>query len=199
MSYKDQKKKSYLYAATVMILPFILFASACNQPSAPAVSDEISSAEMLTFEGATDISSPLGAQLAEVRRATAKFQDFEKAETAGWFAQISPCVESPSGGMGYHYGNPLYLGDTELDPLTPEALLYEPQKNGRLRLVGVEYIVPYEDADQNPNPQPSLFGQDFDYTPPPVNAWTLHVWLWRNNPSGMFTAYNPKVNCDYAP
>ena len=32
--------------------------------------------------------------------------------------------------------------DGILDVNKPEALIYEPQSNGQLRLVGVEYIVP---------------------------------------------------------
>jgi len=96
--------------------------------------------------------------------------------------------------MGYHYLNP---ANTELDPAKPQLLVYEPQKNGRLRLVAVEYLVPYAamPADQAP---PRLFEQDFDPTPH-LGAWTLHVWVWHHNPSGMFAAYNPRVSCQYAP
>lgn len=139
-------------------------------------------------------------QLAQARAGTAAFRRVEAAEAAG-YVQASPCVEDlEAGGMGYHYLNPanfLTPENTELDPAKPQLLVYEPQKNGRLRLVAVEYLVPYGvmPADQAP---PRLFEQDFDPTDH-LNAWTLHVWVWQHNPSGMFAPYNPRVSCQYAP
>ena len=45
---------------------------------------------------------------------------------------------SDLGGMGHHYINLERLLDRgALDPLAPEVLLYEPQKNGRMQLVDV--------------------------------------------------------------
>ncbi len=103
-----------------------------------------------------------------------------------------------------------------LDPSRPETLLYEPQKNGQLRLVGVEYFAvaltangPYFGPPPPPpppafvTPRPTLFGQDFDGPMPGHDAgmpwhFDLHVWLWRNNPRGMFSPFNPKVTCEDA-
>jgi hypothetical protein len=31
--------------------------------------------------------------------------------------------------------------------------------------------------------------------PPELHHWDLHVWLWKNNPAGMFTPTNPSVHC----
>lgn len=156
---------------------------------------------------AADARSPVGgnisAQLAQVKRVTASFHDFESGKAAGWFAPLSECVESPAGGMGYHYGNPAYIDD-EVNPLEPEVLLYEPQKNGKMRLVGVEYIVPVEVEEVDgmyPRPDqdaPVLFGHEFHWNPV-LSLWALHVWIWRNNPTGMFEDFNPKVSCAYAP
>ena len=42
----------------------------------------------------------------------------------------------------------------------PELLLYEPEKNGRLRLVAVEYIIPYTLHSRAAAP-PALFGQEY--------------------------------------
>lgn len=134
--------------------------------------------------------------LAALHRVTATFHDFETARTAGWSAQITACMTDPAGagGMGYHYGNPnLIDGSVRADE--PELLLYEPERNGRMRLVAVEYIVPLT-AWTSPQP-PRLFGQDFH-----VNAafgiWALHAWVWENNPSGLFADWNPRVTCDNA-
>ena len=43
--------------------------------------------------------------------------------------------------MGVHYILPSRVPDGVLEPIEPEALIYEPQANGSLRLVGVEFIV----------------------------------------------------------
>ncbi|TVR32508.1 MAG: hypothetical protein EA390_05060, partial [Balneolaceae bacterium] len=140
------------------------------------------------------VNGSVAAQLAEVRRLTAPYHDHATAVADGWFARLSPCVEHPTlGGMGYHYGNPQYLMNGILDPLKPEALLYEPQKNGRLRLVGVEYITEPGNPDID---APTLFGEEFHWNPV-QEFWALHVWIWRNNPSGMFADWNPNVSCEY--
>lgn len=137
--------------------------------------------------------SNVNRQLAAARAGTARFHDVEVALAAG-FGPVSPCVEDEDeGGMGYHYAHP---DNTALDPANPQLLLYEPQANGRLRLVAVEYLVPYGVMPED-GPAPRLFEQDFHRTPH-LGAWTLHVWLWRSNPSGIFAEYNPRVSCQHA-
>ena len=133
--------------------------------------------------------------LAALRRVTAPFHQFDKAVAAGWSAQITGCMADPTaGGMGFHYGNPTLIdGNARVEE--PELLLYEPQKNGTMRLVAVEYIVPLS-AWTSTEP-PRLFGRDFH-----VNAafgiWALHVWVWEENPSGLYADWNPRVNCEHA-
>ena len=75
---------------------------------------------------------------------------------------------------------------------TPELLLYEPRPNG-LRLVGVEYIIPFDFVPAT-DPAPSLLGQDF-HANTDAGIWAFHVWIPRHNPSGMFADWNPKVSC----
>ena len=134
--------------------------------------------------------------LAALRRVTAPFHQFDTGVAAGWSAQITGCMVDPTaGGMGFHYGNPNFI-DGKVNVEEPELLLYEPQKNGKKRLVAVEYIVPLS-AWTSAQP-PRLFGRDFA-----VNAafgiWALHVWVWDENPSGLYADWNPRVNCQYAP
>jgi hypothetical protein len=197
----------------LFILALALAGAACDQATMPDVSGvdadlAVSERAALSdaFElSATDVSGDVAAQLAEVRRLTAPFQQIQRANMAGWVAPLSPCVAHPElGGMGYHIGNPQYLENGMLDPLMPEVLLYEPMKNGRLRLVAVEYILFYgppetEGGDPVKGDQPWMFGQAFHDSPHvgPFGAWTLHVWLWRHNPEGMFADFNPKVSCEY--
>jgi hypothetical protein len=133
--------------------------------------------------------------LATLRRVSAPFQRFRNAVAEGWSAQITPCMaDSALGGMGIHYGKPEFIdGTVRLEQ--PEVLLYEPDSTGRLNLVAVEYIVPVP-AWTKPEP-PRLFGRAF-HVIPAFNVWALHVWLWKPNPSGMFTDWNPTVSCAHA-
>lgn len=130
--------------------------------------------------------------LSRLRAATAPFHDIDAAASAGYVTPITTCMEEPgSGGMGYHYAH-LDLLDDVVEETRPEALLYEPQKNGRYRLVAVEYIVPWAAWNQ-PDP-PVLHGLTF-LSVPAFEVWALHVWVWRHNPSGMFASWNPTVSC----
>jgi hypothetical protein len=97
--------------------------------------------------------------------------------------------------MGIHYLNPAHL-DGSVSALTPEIVIYEPGRNGRLRFVGLEYIIPYTFVPETADP-PELFGQQFLQNPGD-QLWMLHVWIGRNNPDGLFATWNPKVSCEYA-
>ena len=135
--------------------------------------------------------------LATLRRVTASFHNFDKAIAAGWSAQITPCMTDPggAGGMGFHYGNvSLIDGTARVDE--PELLLYEPEKNGDLRLVAVEYIIPYAAHPRAAAP-PVLFGRPFVQNDV-FQLWGLHAWVWKENPSGMFANWNPSVGCEHA-
>ncbi|MEP6590467.1 MAG: hypothetical protein ABJC19_04715 [Gemmatimonadota bacterium] len=135
--------------------------------------------------------------LADLRQATEKFHDFAAAEAAGWSTQITGCMSSTGeGAMGFHYGN-VGLIDGTAQPEAPQLLLYEPQKNGSMRLVGVEYIIPYTFVSRESAP-PVLFGQEFSQVDA-FGLWGLHVWVWRENPAGIYKPWNAKVTCDNAP
>ncbi len=130
--------------------------------------------------------------LAALRQATDKFHTFSASQDAGWNTQFPEgCFSSPDGAMGYHYLKGENVGT--LDPTKPQFVMYEPQKNGKMRLVGVEFIYPGRDSD----PVPSLFGQDFSYNYT-FSVWALHVWAWTENPDGMYANWNKRVSCTYA-
>jgi hypothetical protein len=145
-----------------------------------------------------DVSSTPLAQ--EVRRATERFQDVTTATAAG-YALFLGCVSSPQdGAMGIHYVHGDLVGDGQLDPARPEALMYEP-KGGKLELVGVEYIVLAAAWDAAHKTPPTLMGQLFHYNTSPNRYgipayYSLHVWAWKPNPHGTFMDWNPKVSCD---
>jgi hypothetical protein len=139
----------------------------------------------------------------EVKRATLPLRDVNAAVAAGYAefrdAAGLACIEHGSAGaMGIHYLNGALIGT--LDPLRPQAVIYEPQKDGRLELVGVEYIV-FQDAWDAANAQPpALFGHPFHLVRAPnrygVPAfYELHLWIWRHNSTGLFSDWNPAVGC----
>lgn len=142
--------------------------------------------------------------LAEIRQATVHFKDDQIAIRVGGFMPTPHCAMSPTGqgGMGVHY---VHMGriDDEINHREPEALLYEPQKNGRMALVAVEYIVDAASWDAQHNYPPRLGDQVFDDFRSLVNNplgfphYQLHVWVWKHNPAGMHTPFNPNVTCDY--
>lgn len=90
--------------------------------------------------------------------------------------------------MGQHYVNPQLL-DATLVPTQPEALVYEVD-GARLRLVAVEYIVPFTAWPSST--APNLFGRAF-FRNDTLRLWALHAWIWRHNPLGSFASYNPEV------
>jgi hypothetical protein len=154
-----------------------------------------------------------------VRQATARFHNVAVAYAAGYTTENEPCVASPLGTMGVHAPNFALIGDPALDAARPELLLYEPTSNGGFKLVGVEYfravllrnvasgeVGPrFESAPWDPalfelvTPMPELLGQGFSLDPPPAPGvpwhWSLHVWIWSHNPSGMFSGWNPSISC----
>lgn len=193
----NQPKQNIAYAGSILILLLLLTLTACDQSPTNSEVLDPDKPELLTYT-ADHGNSKIGSQLAELRRATSHYHDYEKAVADGYIP-TDECVELPgAGGMGYHFVNPSLFGPPEaLDITKPQAILYEPQKNGRLRQIGVEYIVPELILDSN-GPAPMILGEHFHWNPN-QKLWALHVWVWRNNPTGMFADWNPKVNCDYAP
>jgi hypothetical protein len=93
------------------------------------------------------------------------------------------------------------MDDLAVDPLAPEALVYAPAPDGRLKLAAVEWIV--RGPQSNPPgvpagaPPPTVLGMDMHIlVPPPGPAFYLmHAWIWMKNPAGMFADWNPKVMC----
>ena len=138
--------------------------------------------------------------LGSVRDATRAFRDVDKAVAAG-YVQFFGCVHEPlAGSMGIHFVNGDLVGDAVVDAAKPEALMYEPTEDGRLALVGVEYVVFQEAWDKENTEPPTLFNQQFTLTPTPnrygiPEFYELHAWAWKDNPSGMFQDWNPQVLC----
>jgi hypothetical protein len=148
-------------------------------------------------------SGPAATLVDAVRQATEPFKDVAAAEAAG-YGLFHGCVSGPQeGAMGLHFANGNLVGDGALDPALPEALIYE-FRNGRLHLLGVEYLVLAEAWDAANDAPPTLMGQVFHYVGAPNRYrlpafYELHVWAWKRNPSGTFADWNPRVSCDDYP
>ncbi|MEU4620521.1 hypothetical protein AB0G04_11160 [Actinoplanes sp. NPDC023801] len=133
--------------------------------------------------------------------ATRRFRDADEALAAGYLP-TDQCVP----GMGWHYAHPGLSADSTIDPVWPEVLLYVPGRDGRPRLVGVEYFKADADQDAKTDPdRPTLFGNPFDGpmaghqtppgAPPMPMHYDLHVWLYLTNPAGQLASENPQIIC----
>ena len=129
-----------------------------------------------------------------VREANARFVDVKAAAAEG-YAPI-PCTSGVDGGaMGVHYVNAEYLKDEKPDLRRPQAVMYEPGPDGKMRLIAVEYISLKGPA--------SLEGQLFSFQGAPNRYglpafYELHVWAWKPNPKGDVADFNPTVSCAHA-
>jgi len=125
------------------------------------------------------------------------------------------------GAMGIHFFRPDLLGitappsprvdgnGTHTDFRRPSILIYEPQADGSLQLVAVENLVfaaawhaaghaepptfhgvPYDSMKDDPGTavdEAHMFAPHYD----------RHVWIYRENPNGVFTPLNPAVSCAF--
>jgi hypothetical protein len=155
---------------------------------------------MTASAGTNDREKEATGLVREVLQATEDFRDVNNALAAGYGSSGS-CVSGPEkGAMGVHFPKGSLVEDGLLDPQKPEILIYE-QRGGRLRLLGVEFLVTFDAWHANNVQPPVLLGQHFHYVGTPNRYglpafYELHVWAWRDNPNGMFVDWNPAVSCE---
>ncbi|MEA2271753.1 MAG: hypothetical protein QOI98_461 [Solirubrobacteraceae bacterium] len=143
--------------------------------------------------------------IVRARNATGLFQKLSVAKKHGYGllrdAKKIACIDKRGeGGMGIHYANSDLVGDGAVKLTTPDVLVYQPLKNGRMKLVALEYVVFQSAWDKKHAHPPSLYGHEFELIPagnryglPPF--YELHAWVWKHNPSGRFGDWNPRVVC----
>lgn len=166
--------------------------------------------------------------VAAVRAAAEKYQDVNVALADGYVPDPSGhCVDAAAeglppewGAMGLHYLNPAVLqltaseprvdgNSTHTDFKAPAILLYEPQADGSLVLVGVENLV-FQDAWKKAGntTAPVFAGRTWDTMADDPNTaadeahgfaphFDQHVWAFRENPSGALMPFNPNVSCEH--
>jgi hypothetical protein len=154
------------------------------------------------------VNTAMSADLQAAKAALAKYADPIVAVRDGYFSTVA-CVDFPEGAtdgpmvyppgaMGVHFLNPANIGP-KLEPTKPQILIYE-QVGDKLVLTAAEWFVPVEIAG---GVAPSIFGQTLmgpmnghePIIPAALKHYDLHVWLWKDNPKGMFTATNAAVKC----
>jgi len=130
--------------------------------------------------------------IATLQRVTARYHDLNVAKDDE-FVLLHECESRPGEGpVGIVYVHMGRLMDGVIDPETPDALIYEPTRNGRPRLVGVEFAVPYLLWTQEEPPK--FLGATFQREDE-FGVFALHAWVWRSNPEGLFAESNPRVSC----
>jgi len=124
----------------------------------------------------------------QLKEATLKYADISVATDEG-FIDVSGFVPN----MGHHYLLPP-RADATFKLEEPEILLYAPNTNGKMEFMGVEYIVPVDDAD-NPGLPPEGFTGSVDAWEfnKARSQWQLHVWIVKENPDGLFEPHNQTV------
>jgi hypothetical protein len=123
------------------------------------------------------------------------------------------------GAMGIHYFRPDLLGitappnprvngtGTHTDFNRPGILIYEPQADGSLQLVAVENLVFQASWHAAGNAErPTIHGKPYDRMQDdpatPIDEahmfephYDQHIWLYRENPNGLYAQFNPNVSC----
>ena len=128
-------------------------------------------------------------ELQQAKAATAKYQNIENAFADNYGKD--PVVTLPN--MGYHFLK-TELVSPVFDLRKPAILVYNKKDNGKFELVAVEYAVPMSSLPLHVAPE-GFTGNDDVWNENTLNTgwWTLHAWVWKNNPDGVFEPMNPLV------
>ena len=175
-------------------VPFLLVASAAFLAASPG-----------TSHGQASVLTP---ELQAAKTALSKYNDPFVAIKDGYFSTLG-CIdfprgakdgpiEYPPGAMGVHFLNPANIGPV-LDPAKPQVLIYE-QVGDKLVLTAAEWFMPVAVAGGK---APAIFGQTLagpmdghePIMPAALRHYDLHVWLWKDNPLGVFTSTNSVIKC----
>jgi hypothetical protein len=127
-------------------------------------------------------------QLQSVRVATARYHDIANA-----FGDDYEDIGLVMPNMGYHFLK-AGLVTPVFDLQKPPILVYNKRADGSFELVAVEYAIPID--PQSPNTPPEGFAGDadeWDFNTLNTGWWTLHAWVWKINPDGVFKPMNPLV------
>lgn len=177
----------------------------------------------------TAAAHDVAAEIEKVRVATLKYNDIKVALAEGFVpAPPGDCITAAKeglppawGGMGIHYIHPAMLkikgaepkvhGDsTHTDFMKPAILLYDPQADGSMKLVGVENLVFLHAWQQAGNQAPPTFaGRSYDTmadssSTPHDEAHNFephmdqHIYFAKGaNPRDQLNPFHPSVTCEH--
>lgn len=162
-----------------------------------------------------------------LRAVNEKYKDVKVALAEGFIPDPSGhCISAEAeglpaewGAMGIHYIHPELLqisaaeprvngNSTHTDFTRPAILLYEPQADGSLVLMGIENLVWIEAWKTAGNADiPRFMGREWDtmIDDPATESdeahgfmphYDQHVWLYRENPTGILNPFNPAATCE---
>ena len=97
---------------------------------------------------------------------------------------------------------------THTDFRQPSMLVYEPQPDGSLELVAVENLVFADAWHAKSKAPPTFHGRTYPLLKDDpatemdeAHGWQPHyeqnLWVFRDNPNGPYSPFNPKVTCQY--
>ncbi len=137
-----------------------------------------------------------------VRDATEKYKDVSVAVADGYALQFGCVSGEDFGAMGLHYVNANLVNGGVLDATRPQIVIYEAQPNGKLKLIGADFLLIQDAWDKAHAGPPELMGQLFHLFTSPNRFglpafYTLHVWAWKENPKGAFVNWHPNVSCQF--
>lgn len=178
------------YRVRLQLLAAATFLAACS--TAPARQGSSADSEAQLSVRPTGFGPAVDRDIARVRAATNAYHVLDSAVVAGYSGTIPGCIDHPPyGAMGFHHPNRA-LYDDKVEVERPEMLVYGRTSDGHYKLNGVEYIVPYS-AWSRSEP-PTIMGQSLERSDA-LEIWYRHVWIWEENPSGLFADWNPRVKC----
>jgi hypothetical protein len=127
-------------------------------------------------------------ELQQVRAATARYRNVNNAFNDNY---VDINLKLPN--MGYHM-----LKQELVTPVfnirKPPILVYNKTEDGSFELLAVEYAIPID--QQHPNIAPEGFtgnADEWNFNTLNTGWWTLHAWVWKNNPDGVFAPMNTDV------
>jgi len=185
------------YGATALTLIFFiafLFAGCMKQNQADladgtkTINEQKQSDDLSKAYANTGLSSETLLELQQVKDATGKYHRLDNAFKDGY---LDIGLKLPN--MGYHMLKSDLVSPT-FDVKKPAILVYNKKDNGEFELVAVEYAVPIDWT--NPHTPPVGFSgnqDDWDFNTLNTGWWTLHAWVWKFNPDGVFKPMNPDV------
>ena len=172
---------------------------ACGDPSGEELEDSVL--------GSQEQEASVQAGLAELRQLTARYHDVDVAGDDDFHLGINGiltnCVQHPVdpatfGAMGYHFGNQERFDDVTIDEMAPEVLVYQKRNNGTYKLGAVEWVVPkvkWEEEHGVGADPPVVHGHPLKVLNPALGWYVGHAWIWKPNPAGIMSDWNPNVTC----